>query len=53
MWATQGPMSGFRLHDHRHRICLWATGGGHGGVAGSDAAADTATSYEVPRVIQP
>ena len=54
MWATLGPMSGFPEHDdHRHRICRWATGGGHGGVAGSVAAADTATSYEVPRVAQP
>ena len=54
MWATQGPMSGFpELQDHRHRICRWATGGrGHGGVAGSVAAADTATSYEVPCVTQ-
>ena len=54
MWATQGPMSGFpELQDHRHRICRWATGGGHGGVAGSVAAADTATSFEVPRVSPP
>ena len=53
MWAGQGPMSRScipELHDHRHRIRMWATGGGHGGVAGSVAAVDTATSNEVLRV---